>query len=182
MVPEGFQVGVFVGPRLGRRLGGRLERSWEGFGRPRGAQDGPRWCQDEVQDGHNSSKTVLRCIKMHPGGLKMQRCSDLQNNGKNNGIQCFLGAMAVLSRSRRPQDGAKTDRYGARSDQDGAKTRQVGTKTPRMPKRLEMAARLAKQAPRRKTWRPNDPKMVQNGFKTAQDGAHLSQMGPRRST
>ena len=35
MVPEGFQVEVYVGPRLGRRLGGLLERSWEGFGRPR---------------------------------------------------------------------------------------------------------------------------------------------------
>ena len=53
VVPEGFQVGVYVGPHLGRRLGGLLERSWEAFGRPRCA---PR--RSKTAPGR--AKTALR--------------------------------------------------------------------------------------------------------------------------
>ena len=116
----------------------------------------------------NGSKTFRRRDKMPPGRLKTRRCRDLHKYGKNQRISTFLGGgKVVLSRSRRPQDGAKTDRDGAQTDQDGAKTRQVGTKTPRDDaKTARDGGRTGQLGPRRKTGRENDPKMIQNGSKT----------------
>ena len=73
VAPEGFQVEVYVGLRLGRRLGGLLERSWEAFGRPRCAprrsrtapgrakmaprrpQDGQKWPQDALKTRYDAA-------------------------------------------------------------------------------------------------------------------------------
>ena len=97
--------------------------AWEILASPRRAQDGPRWRQDGprcAQDGSrwrqdgprlrqdgpkmaiDGSKTVLRRVKMHPSGLKMQRCSDLQK----------------YRVQKRPQDGPKWLQDGPRWLQD----------------------------------------------------------------
>ena len=57
---EGLQVEVYVGPMLDLVLGGVLERSWEALGRPRCAQDGPRWRQDAPRCAQDASKLRQR--------------------------------------------------------------------------------------------------------------------------
>ena len=71
---------TYVGARLGRRLGGVLERSWEVFGRPRRPQDAHKTPQDghktpqdatmTVQDG---SKTRPRCSQDAPKTLSRRK-------------------------------------------------------------------------------------------------------------
>ena len=51
------QVELYVGLRLGRRLGGVLELSWEIFGRPRRAQDGAKMGQDGAKTAQDGAKT-----------------------------------------------------------------------------------------------------------------------------
>ena len=112
---------------------------------------------------------------MPPGRLKTQRCRDLQKYGKNHRISTFLrGAKAVLSRSRRPQDGAKTDRDGAQTDQDGAKTRQVGTKTPRDDaKTAQDGGRTGQIGPKAENMTPKRPQDDPKWFQDAQDGSKM---------
>ena len=70
VVPEGLQVEVYVGPRLGRRLGGLLELSWEGFWeakmRPKTLQDGAKTGQDRAKTAQDGAKTPPRRPKMGP--------------------------------------------------------------------------------------------------------------------
>ena len=68
---KGLQVGPHVGPRLGRHLGGVLELSWEGFGRPRRAQEGPRWRQDASRWRQDGLKMAPRRAKEAPRRPKM---------------------------------------------------------------------------------------------------------------
>ena len=62
---------IVVGPRLGRHLGGVLELSWEGFGKPRRAQDGPRWWAREARE---RAKRAKRAERRHAVPSKPRRC------------------------------------------------------------------------------------------------------------
>ena len=127
MVPQGSQVEVYVGARLGRRLGGLLERSWEGFATPRcvprrsklapgraktapgRSQDGQRWLQDAFKTHLDASKTAT--------DAKMWRITKILK--KNQWIFRFFGRAGRFTRAQHgtktPQDGAKTHENGART-------------------------------------------------------------------
>ena len=60
---------TYVGARLGRRLGGVLERSWEVFGRPRRPQDGHK----TPQDGHKTPQDATMTVQ--DGSKTRPRCS-----------------------------------------------------------------------------------------------------------
>ena len=93
---------------------------------------------------------------------------------KPKNFHVFWGAKAVLSRSRRPQDGAKTDRDGAQTDQDGAKTRQVGTKTPRDDaKTAQDGGRTGQIGPKAENMTPKRPQDDPKWFQDAQDGSKM---------
>ena len=60
---------TYVGARLGSRLGGVLERSWEVFGRPRRPQDAHK----TPQDGHKTSQDATMTVQ--DGSKTRPRCS-----------------------------------------------------------------------------------------------------------
>ena len=60
---------TYVGARLGRRLGGVLERSWEVFGRPRRPQDAHK----TPQDGHKTPQDATMTVQ--DGSKTRPRCS-----------------------------------------------------------------------------------------------------------
>ena len=60
---------TYVGARLGRRLGGVLERSWDVFGRPRRPQDAHK----TPQDGHKTPQDATMTVQ--DGSKTRPRCS-----------------------------------------------------------------------------------------------------------
>ena len=111
---EGSQDGVYVGPRLGRRLRGVLEQSWEVFwilgGKnvPKTAQDVAKTARDDAKVAQDGAKT----------------CQDGKGGAKTGQEWPRRRETVKIA-----QDSAKTCRDGAKTGQDGTRTVPTQPKT-----------------------------------------------------
>ena len=154
---------TYVGARLGRRLGGVLERSWEVFGRPRRPQDAHKTPQDghktpqdatmTVQDG---SKTRPRCSqdapKTHSRRKLRQDVPVRPRNAKTlkkprTNIVFFRFQKRAQDAQRRPQDAPRCPQTAPKTPQDAPKT------PPGRPRRAHDAPKMF-------------PRRAQDAFKT----------------
>ena len=130
---------------------------------PRRRLDGPRRRQDVPKTAKNRPKTPLRCVKMHPSGLKMQNCRNSENIEKPKEFQGFLrglrGYIEAKMAPRRPKMVFCSTRNRPERGTQSHREPQRATKT------LQDAPRCAQDAPKMPPRRPKTPQESENKAK-----------------